>query len=87
MTSASPQLGFQVVLAHLDHQLRTDSSADGAFCADLARKLGVPFRLGHADVRARMERDHAGLEDAARRERYEFLQTVRREMSQHVVSR
>jgi tRNA(Ile)-lysidine synthase len=79
MASAAPLLGFQVVLAHLDHQLRDSASADSAFCADFARRLGVPFRLGRADVRGRMARDHAGLEDAARRERYEFLQAVRHE--------
>jgi tRNA(Ile)-lysidine synthase len=77
MVTASRVIGFEVVLAHLDHQLRPESSADAAFCVDLGRQLGVPVRVGRADVRARMARDHAGLEDAARRERYAFLQTTR----------
>jgi tRNA(Ile)-lysidine synthase len=79
MVAAAPSLGFHVVLAHLDHQLRADSLADAEFCVEVAGRLGVSVRLGRADVRARMARDHAGLEDAARRERYEFLQAVRQE--------
>ncbi len=69
--------GFRLVAAHLDHRLRTDSASDAAFCVSLCAGLEVPLRVGSADVRARAAREHGGLEQAARRERYEFLGRVR----------
>lgn len=72
--------GFHVVLAHLDHRLRAESAEDARFCADLGAVWRVPVRVGSADVRARAAQDHAGLEDAARRERYAFLRAVKDEV-------
>jgi len=71
--------GFRVVAAHLDHRLRPDSAEDVAFCAGICSRIGVPFQTGAADVRALAERERGGLEQAARRARYEFLRAVRRE--------
>jgi tRNA(Ile)-lysidine synthase len=71
--------GFRLVAAHLDHGLRPGSADDVAFCAALCERLGVPFRSGRADVRARSEREKGGLEQAARRERYAYLRLVRDE--------
>ncbi len=71
--------GFRLVAAHLDHGLRSESAADAAFCADLAERLGVPIRLGRGDVKGRARVEKRGLEDAARRERYQFLRAVRDE--------
>lgn len=71
--------GFRLVAAHLDHRLRPGSAQDAAFCAELCLRLGVPLRVGAADVRARAERERGGLEQAARRERYAFLRAVRRQ--------
>jgi tRNA(Ile)-lysidine synthase len=73
LTALQPQLGFRLVAGHLDHGLRADSQNDVDFCAALCARLGVPFESARADVQARRRRDHAGLEDAARRERRAFL--------------
>jgi tRNA(Ile)-lysidine synthase len=70
---------FTLVAAHLDHGLRPDSADDVAFCSGLCARLGVAFRSGTADVRGRAARERGGLEQAARRARYEFLRAVRRE--------
>jgi tRNA(Ile)-lysidine synthase len=69
--------GFRLVAAHLDHGLRPGSADDAESCAELCRRLDVPFRRGEADVRARAARERGGLEQAARRERYAFLRDVR----------
>ncbi len=79
LASLAPGRGFRVVAAHLDHGLRPESSEDAAFCRDLCDRLGVSFRAGRADVRTRARRDHGGLEEAARLERYAFLRAVREE--------
>lgn len=69
-------LAFRVQAAHLDHGLRPDSSTDVDFCDALCRRLGVPLECGRADVAARAAREGAGLEAAARHERYAFLRAV-----------
>jgi tRNA(Ile)-lysidine synthase len=71
--------GFRVVAAHLDHGLRPESTDDAGFCRVLSHRLGVPIRTGAADVRGRAKRDRCGLEDAARVERYAFLEAIRQE--------
>jgi tRNA(Ile)-lysidine synthase len=73
----APREGFRLVAAHLDHGLRPDSGEDAAFCGERCRDWGIPLRTDRADVRGRARRDHAGLEDAARRERYAFLRRVK----------
>ncbi len=79
LVTLAPRRGFRVVAAHLDHGLRPQSADDARFCAELCARLGVPIRIGHADVRARLERERRGMEDAARRERYSFLRRIRDE--------
>jgi tRNA(Ile)-lysidine synthase len=86
LVSLSRELSFKVVLAHLDHQLRPESKADARFCTALGKSWGVPVRVGRADVRARAASDHAGLEDAARRERYAFLRGVREAVGARVIA-
>jgi tRNA(Ile)-lysidine synthase len=75
----APPWRLRVVAAHLDHALRPDSGDDAAFCVDLCRRLGVPLRVGVADVAGRMRRERGGIEEAARHERYAFLRKVKEE--------
>lgn len=79
LVAAGRARGVRVVAAHLDHQLRTDSGRDVAFCEDLCARLGVPLRTGRADVAGRAARDHGGVELAARLERRAFLRRVQAE--------
>ena len=65
--------GHEVVVAHLDHGLRADSTADAGFVESLARTLGLELLLERADVAAIARERGWNLEDAARRLRYSFL--------------
>ncbi|MFI5183033.1 MAG: tRNA lysidine(34) synthetase TilS [Vicinamibacteria bacterium] len=78
--------GFKIVAAHLDHGLRPESPDDAAFCRALSQRLGVPIRTSVADVRGRAKRDRCGLEDAARVERYAFLESARREQGAAIIA-
>lgn len=76
----SGRLALQITVAHLDHGLRgAAGAADARWVESLARELGVEIEVGRASVdqSARAARDN--LEQAARRERYEFLARVARE--------
>ncbi|HEY0084166.1 MAG TPA: tRNA lysidine(34) synthetase TilS, partial [Pyrinomonadaceae bacterium] len=70
---------LRLKVAHLDHELRGEAGAgDARFVAELAAALGYEAAIGSAAVgqRAALTRDN--LEQAARRERYEFLGGVAR---------
>ncbi len=61
------EAGQPVVAAHVDHGLRPDGPADGAFVAALAGRLGVPVVLLAVDVEA------GNVQSQARRARYDAL--------------
>jgi tRNA(Ile)-lysidine synthase len=73
------ELGVELHIAHLDHQLRgADSRADARYVANLARRLGVPVTIGRRDVREYHIGRGASLEESAREVRYAFLTEVAR---------
>ncbi len=63
----------QLIVAHLDHQLRSDSAAEASSVADLARQWGHPFAEAAVDVAELAARESLSLETAARSARYAFL--------------
>jgi len=71
---AAPGGHAVVGLAHFNHQLRSEADRDEAFCVALAARLGLPCQVGRGDVRSRATADGLSVEDAARRERYAFLE-------------
>ncbi|MGH8046694.1 MAG: tRNA lysidine(34) synthetase TilS [Chthoniobacterales bacterium] len=75
-------LGFRkLTVVHLDHQLRGRASkADASFVARLAKKLGRPCTIGHADVKSYAASRVISIELAARELRHVFFaQCARRE--------
>jgi tRNA(Ile)-lysidine synthase len=67
------QLGFPVVIAHLNHRLRPEADDDARAVAQIAETRQLPFVLGEADVRAYAVVHQLSIEEAAREVRYRFL--------------
>ena len=64
-----------VVCAHYDHRLRgAESDRDAQFVREMAARLGVEFVCESGDVAAFAAANGLGIEDAARRMRYAFLE-------------
>lgn len=85
--NARSLLSVELKVAHLDHGLRGEAGErDALWVEELARGLGCEFASARAAVgqRARTLRDN--IEQAARRERYEFLTRVAREWGACVVA-
>ncbi len=78
------QLGFSVVLAHLDHRMREESEQEAERAAEIAAKYGLPAEIGEVDVRMRSA--GRSLEEAARMLRYQFLVDVARKHGAAVVA-
>jgi tRNA(Ile)-lysidine synthase len=71
------ELGVTLSVLHFDHQLRgAESDRDAEFVVQLAGSLGLECVVERADVAAEAKRQHANLEEAARRLRYEFFARV-----------
>jgi tRNA(Ile)-lysidine synthase len=70
LAELAPEMGLQVEVAHLNHQLRgAESDADESFVRELAAKLKLRFHFARAEVKA----TGGNLEQAARRVRLEFF--------------
>jgi tRNA(Ile)-lysidine synthase len=74
LLEAGPRIPFEVAaVAHFNHRLRETAARDEAFCREMAGRLGLPFAVDSADVRAYAASERLTVEDAARRLRYDFL--------------
>jgi tRNA(Ile)-lysidine synthase len=71
-------LGYQVTIAHLDHQLREESAQEAQFVRDVGQDLGIEVIVERGDVRELADRGYS-LEEAARLVRYQFLARVAHE--------
>ncbi|HUU22681.1 MAG TPA: tRNA lysidine(34) synthetase TilS [Phycisphaerae bacterium] len=60
-------------LAHVHHGLRPEADGDAGFVADLARRWSVPAHVERIDTPALAEQWGCGIEEAARRGRYDAL--------------
>lgn len=74
VSAMAEEEGFRVAAAHFNHRLRPTADRDEAFVRDWCREKGIPLEVGRGDVRALARETGTGVEDAARRLRYRFLQ-------------
>jgi tRNA(Ile)-lysidine synthase len=81
------ELGIELHIAHLDHQLRSaESDADAEYVTALARRLGIPATIESHDVRSYRLQHHVSLEEAAREVRYTFLAGVAKDIGAELVA-
>ncbi len=67
------ELGYTLVIAHLDHGIRDESAEDADYVQAAAESLGLPFVRTRMDVLKWAEGKGQSLEEAAREARYTFL--------------
>jgi tRNA(Ile)-lysidine synthase len=70
---------YKVVVAHLDHSLRTDSATDAEFVRGFGEKLGCDVVVKVIDVGEYARQGKLSIEEAAREARYRFLFEVAEE--------
>ena len=65
---------LSLTVLHFEHGIRgEESQRDARFVEETAGKMGLPFRLGKADVPARAKEDGRNIEEEARLLRYAFF--------------
>ena len=73
------ELGYRLIVCHLDHQLRGRASgADARFVERLAAGAGCEFEMERTDVAARARKLKQSVETAGRTARHEFFARVAR---------
>src|ERR1051325_2183470 len=83
----SGKLNLKLVVAHLDHGLRSDSSKDAAWVRQIAKQLGHQVHVGKAHLKGRNGKKIANLEQLARTRRYDFLaETAKKRGAQFIVT-
>jgi len=65
--------GFELVAAHIDHQIRDDSANDANWVRELTGGLGLRCQVETVNILARVAETQESIEEAARKARYETL--------------
>lgn len=78
-------LGVTLGVAHFNHKLRSDADADAEFVREAARARKIKSYVASADIRKLVEEGGGSIEEAARRERYAFLERIARRHKYSVV--
>ncbi len=86
LSRLAPASGWQLSVAHFDHQLRSGSPLDEALVRAEAARLGLPFHAEAGDVRAHARAAGLSLEMAGRELRQRFLVQTAREAGAHRVA-
>lgn len=71
--SRSKAGSFEIVAAHIDHQIRGDSTDDAEWVRSLAADLKLECRTESVNVLSRVAETQESIEEAARKSRYETL--------------
>jgi len=67
------RLGFQLIVAHLDHGIRSEANSDAQMVRQISNQFGLPFVLGEESVPDYSKIHNISIEEAAREVRYRFL--------------
>ncbi len=76
LQSLAGALNLSLQVAHLDHQLRPESSGDADFVKKLCAQWSIPCHIETCDVAALANESKLSLEMAGRQARREFLQRL-----------
>lgn len=79
-------LDLRVCAAHLNHMLRTTADRDENFVRELCEKLGVELRVERMDVARFCKENKLGVEEGARKLRYQFLEDAREKLKCDVIA-
>jgi len=79
------RLGYQIIVAHLDHQLRPESSDEASFVRRVAQTYGLKVEIESQDIGAAVQAG-SSLEETARLLRYGFLVRVAKAHQTEVIA-
>jgi tRNA(Ile)-lysidine synthase len=79
-------LGYNLIAAHVNHQLRPEADQEASFVKGFAENLGIPFFQTRVDVHQFAREKKLSIEESARILRYRFLMEVAKQYSAQVLA-
>ena len=70
------QLGCKLVVAHINHLIREDSTEDEQFVENVCKKMDIPFYVKRAKVEEIAKANKKGTEEVGREIRYSFFDEI-----------
>ncbi len=80
------EAGYQIIVAHFDHQLRSESNMDAQMVQETCARLSLECIVGTENVRAYADEQKLSIEEAARELRYRFMFNLARERNAQAVA-
>ena len=71
------KFGYELVVCHVNHLIREDSTDDEIFVENYCEKNNIKFYVKRIDVETYAKENKLSVEDAGRRIRYDFFEEVR----------
>lgn len=69
-------LGYNLVVCHINHGLRKSADGDEKFVKDVCQKLKIPFYSKKINLKDKKELNGLSTEEAGRKARYDFFEQV-----------
>ncbi len=73
------EMNFSIAVATFNHKLRDEAKEESEFVKEICNKMNVRFFYGEGNVREYARKDKISIEEAARKERFEFLFKIKKE--------
>lgn len=70
------ELGFKLCVAHVNHMIRKEADEETEYVKDYCKKIGVECFVEKVDVIQKSKAEKIGTEEAGRKARYDFFETV-----------
>jgi len=70
------ELKFEIVVAHINHQIRKEAKEDEEYVKDFCKKRNIEFYSKSIDVQKLANNSKIGLEEAGRKVRYNFFDEI-----------
>ena len=76
LNNIKSMLNFEIVVAHINHQIRPEADEETEYVKEFCDKLNVKCFVRKIDVIKKAENEKIGTEEAGRYARYEFFEEV-----------
>jgi len=70
------KLDYQLIVVHINHQLRPEAAEEALIVEGFAEKLGIEFQTCVIDVNSFAKENSLSIEEAARKVRYQYLFSI-----------
>lgn len=70
------ELNFDLVVAHINHNIREEAKADEEFVVEYCKQKGIEFYVLDIDIEKKAKEEKRGTEETGRNARYEFFEEI-----------